>query len=183
MDYLVTGYPRTRTAWLASLMGAYHDVKSVPPGYGLCNPEIACLLPEAVDCPTVVLLRSKLEARRSLERWASIRTTDEFWRKLYANVDRFIELNPDALVLHSSQLNDSGVVVELAEHCGVSLDRAYVDNCQRRYVSEIPNGPSDTPETQARCVGAGKTDRRQPVDMEPLHRANRFSLVPSPRGR
>lgn len=182
MDYLVTGYPRTRTAWLASLMGAYHDVKSVPAGYGLCNPEIACLSPEAVDCPVVVLLRSKSEARRSLERWASIKTTDAFWRRLSANVDRFIELNPDALVLHSNQLANSGVVVALAKHCGVDVDPAYVDNFQQRYISEIPNGPSDTPKAQVRRIGVSERDRQHSGYMEPVHRTNRLTFVTPPGG-
>lgn len=128
MKYLITGHPRTRTAWLSAVMTAhgspcYHDALTygVPVGAGLSDPGAACLYVDdalriARRIRSVCLRREPQESKESLERWAGITLPEENWARACANVDRFSAEHGGPVVLFE-ELEDNDVVGEIIREC------------------------------------------------------------------
>ena len=96
MKFLVTGFPRTRTAWLSALLSAHlgkvvpHErLPDEPIGDKRCDPGAAMSYwTQAANhfacAPVVFLRRDPHEVRRSLERWAGVKLDDRAWdRSMY----------------------------------------------------------------------------------------------------
>ena len=127
MRYLISGNPRTRTAWLCALMNAhgslcYHDarVNFVPLDIdaGIADPGLACLNLMDALCltegkPRISILRD--DWRQSLADWSGFLVSEQqaqIWDK---NCAEFAGFSTLSLAMH--QLDDDDVVKEVVEIC------------------------------------------------------------------
>ena len=134
MKYLVTGWPRTRTAWLSMVLGAEHDVMvSVR---GICNPMFACFHPVSHRVPVVYLERDSQSSKEAMEEWTGIALPDPYWAQIELCQKQFRLLNPNALVVNYESLQDTNWVMEIADFVGVELEHELVEQQQRIYVSQ-----------------------------------------------
>jgi hypothetical protein len=138
-SYLITGRPRSRTAWLAALFYAevpcIHD--DVPALDGLCaagkpfgfsSPSLPAVDPKkAIDvfglCPIVVIERDAESSHEALARW--VKLPMPHWRLIEENYQAFLRQLPHVpLRVPYESLDDFGVVNEVHRSCtGKPLDR------------------------------------------------------------
>jgi hypothetical protein len=126
MRYLITGHPRTRSAWLCALMNAhgslcYHDALScqIDPDVdaGIADPTFACFFPDmalAYSCPRVCILRD--DWREAIEQWSGVGVSDEAAEASSVNCDRFAR-TLGTLSISLASLEDNGQVKEIVELC------------------------------------------------------------------
>ncbi len=128
MRYLISGHPRTRTAWLCALLNAhrslcYHDVITYPVDtsldVGFCDPGFACLIPrEALQLaegkPRICLVRE--DWPEALEEWCGTGVPDELVEQWNENCEIF-ERGVTGNALPFTQLEDDCVVKEVIELC------------------------------------------------------------------
>jgi hypothetical protein len=130
LNYLVSGLPRCRTAWLTALFNAhgslcYHDVIPQQLPYdiqaGICDPSLACVTPEkalaaAHGKPKVYLFRPLEESIAALEKWwgqGKLRGAKDLFSK---NAEIY-RLGMEGPKLHVDQLDDNHVVADLVKYC------------------------------------------------------------------
>jgi hypothetical protein len=152
--FLITGLPRTRSAWLAALFSGdgvecWHDAvhhesvdgllykitTSASPIVGLVDPCAACIYPRAAlqiftGFPIVIVRRSESASLDGLTKWSGASPSD--WAGLLRNhawfVDHALTL-PGVQWVKFTDLDDYGVVSELYSQCvrGKMLDRHRFD--------------------------------------------------------
>lgn len=138
MRFLITGHPRSRTAWLAALfsgdgVSVFHDLHFVsgelPAALsfgavrnvtvGVCDPSAASVWPkeacEAFNGHPIVLIERK-EAREAARRWAPGLTKDvlDLWA---SNIARFKALATNVLTVPYESLEDNATVANIYFHC------------------------------------------------------------------
>lgn len=148
--FLITGFPRMRSAWLAALFSSdlvhcFHDaahhgsvtgmlnevVKSTSQIVGLCDPSAACVYPQLAiklfaESPIVIVRREADDAKQALETWAGMEMKN--WHELGANYDWFARSAAHACWIDYADLDDYFVVSELYRHCtGLLLDKHRFD--------------------------------------------------------
>jgi len=127
MRYLISGHPRTRTAWLCALMNAhgslcYHDVRVnfVPLDIdaGIADPGLACL--DAVEAlaategkPRVCLIRE--DWVQALDDWCGVHAPPDVAEGYEASCTVFAK-GAD-LILQYDALENDDVVKEVVELC------------------------------------------------------------------
>lgn len=96
--FLVTGLPRTRSAWFAALLGAAHAPN--PQDYArlknVCDPSAACLYPDTAlkvwqDAPIVIIERDPVIAGTALSEWAGHPVWGTGWDVILHNYRHFKE--------------------------------------------------------------------------------------------
>jgi hypothetical protein len=123
-SYLITGYPRSRSAWLAALFAddnrpCYHEAPSqahaIPAtaSFGLSDPGAACVYPRRAlevfaQRPILFVRRDPAEAREALERWSGMELTN--WDAIAARAEWFVAQNPPKLM-----------VVQYADLCSYAI--------------------------------------------------------------
>ena len=131
LPFLITGLPRSRTAWLSAVLTAHgapctHDgiVNDIPEGWGLSDPAAACVFPHRAlelvgDNPIVVIFRDENVAMASFA-YEFGELTDEAresmlraWR-LFMD---FVEYDKRTLFVNFCDLKDNQVVSTVIEYC------------------------------------------------------------------
>lgn len=153
--FVITGLPRSRTAWLAALLSTpkvpvYHDVLTYPPGdaapvYGVSDPCVALfdhLHHVADDVPTAIVLRGADDALKAAIAEFGDSAIKAFWPKYLESFYRFAARRagkPTALV-NFDALDDFDVVQVLHQFLtGRDLDRPRFDIFSRlRITEDIP---------------------------------------------
>jgi hypothetical protein len=126
LKYLITGTPRSRSAWLSALLTAhgsmcYHDALtnnvSMQVDAGIADPTIGSLQPEAIEyCrgPVVVIHRGR-EWVNAFERAMGVRLTRTYIEKIEHNI---LELCERAdLVVPYQELENDRTVAQVVELC------------------------------------------------------------------
>jgi hypothetical protein len=127
MRYLISGHPRTRTAWLCALLNAhgslcYHDarVNFVPLDIdaGIADPGLACLnVAEALELtegkPRISIVRD--DWREALADWSGILVSTQQAQIWDQHCAEFAGASTLALAMH--QLDDNEIVKEVVELC------------------------------------------------------------------
>lgn len=125
MKFLLTGLPRTRTAWFTALLNAHgfvtkHDrIGREPLGdYGRCDPCAACIYPnEALthyyDSPIVVIERNPMHSFSAYMKWSGVPID---WRLVEDNYNWFVTHAKSAVMVKFNDLNDYDVVNGLVLH-------------------------------------------------------------------
>ena len=127
MRYLISGHPRTRTAWLCALMNAhgslcYHDarVNFVPMDVdaGIADPGLACLdameaLKWSAGKPRICLIRK--DWVKSLGDWCGVYLMPDVADGYEANVTLFA--GGADLIMNHEALEDNEIVKEVVELC------------------------------------------------------------------
>ncbi len=128
MRYLISGHPRTRSAWFCALLNAhgsrcYHDALlneiDLDGDFGISDPGIACLRPDdgirlTVGKPRICILRDHW--RDAFERWVGTALADEEVEKMEANVRQF-EHTLGTVAIDHRQLEDNQTVGDLVNLC------------------------------------------------------------------
>ncbi len=131
MNYLISGVPRTRTAWLCALMNAhgslcYHDAITnnldLTLDAGLADPTMACLFPvEALRLlrgnPAICIRR--IDWREAFEAWAGVEFTDRQADQWEQHCQIFAGGSISVML---SELEDDHVVKEIIETCAPNLN-------------------------------------------------------------
>lgn len=153
IKFLITGYPRMRSAWLAALFssdrvlcfhdGAHHGgvaqllhsvgIAKDHEAVGLFDPCAACVYPrKALELfnghQIVVVRRDESDSRRALEAWCGHSLPN--WGELRANYQHFTDVAPRSLEwIDFEALDDFTAVSNLYRICtgGLSLDRRRFD--------------------------------------------------------
>lgn len=126
MRYCITGTPRSRSAWLASLLCAHgsichHDAigkqLSLAGDYGVSDPGIACLAPQLIraHCNGPIVMIEREAWRDPFEQWSGVVATDEFYADCDANLNRTRALATRCYTL--DELEHPGTVAEIITLC------------------------------------------------------------------
>lgn len=127
MLYLVSGHPRTRSAWLCALLNAHgsrclHDIETngYPPDViaGVCDPGIAMLRPfdgiKACRGARVCITRS--DWRPAFEKWSGAEFSDLAVQAIEENIAKF-KAHPRTYSIDWARLDDSDEVARVIELC------------------------------------------------------------------
>jgi len=154
-DYLVTGLPRCRSAWLAAVLStpeipcvhAPDDVEwPIVYRHGLSDPCAASLHPRAtLDAmagkPVVVIVRNEEEAWqsfRALGRRGGLTIKDRgLWGRWAKNLHQFAAASRAHIVSYND-LSDAKIVQDLAAHLGVSVSLSYVKHMDLLKIEQHP---------------------------------------------
>lgn len=141
--FLITGLPRTRSAWFTALflalgVDACHESAARfdsletfeawlrQPGLkGWCDPSAACLVPEFAaklfdGRPIVIVERHPEESCKSLQQWSGLNLLG--FGAITSRYERFKSLAGDALSVRYEDLDRYTVVREIVKHCtGIEL--------------------------------------------------------------
>ena len=153
-EYLITGLPRMRSAWLSAVLSTpdlpcVHDRATaglVDYKHGLSDPMVSCVAPAAMvkvtyrqPLPVVIIERNPEEAFASLcvmaDR-ADLSIDRREWESLVREHLWFRERVPQAMVVPYDLLNDSYVVQSIGAAVGVSLSIPHIDRFQRLYIEQ-----------------------------------------------
>jgi len=134
-EYLITGLPRMRSAWLSQVLTTdslpcIHARKDIPiplpVSYGLSDPTDVCINPEAAlfefaGKPVVVVLRNPVEAFESSKRRFKDAVTPASWDFMVNNLSIFTQKRGKhkTLYVNYEDLNKPDTVQALALHVGV----------------------------------------------------------------
>lgn len=141
-SYLITGLPRTRSAWLAALFSSdalpcFHEAPASPDTidtskpFGLCDPSAACLYPHHAlkifsGKTIVVVLRGAASARESLE--VLLGQKASAWDAIEERYNHFLANAPNVRTVPFGGLSDFGTVRQLyREVRGRNLSRVRFD--------------------------------------------------------
>jgi hypothetical protein len=130
-SYLITGYPRTRSAWLAALLSednrvCYHEAPSqaqpIPAtsSFGLSDPGAACLYPQRAlevfrERPIVFVRRDPGEALAALENWSGMEIPQ--WDEVKRRCEWFLAQKPPKLMtVEYHDLANYGVINRISLH-------------------------------------------------------------------
>lgn len=131
MRFLISGHPRTRTAWLCALINAhgvrcYHDAitNNIPldTDAGIADPTIACYQPAegvmACTGPRICLLRR--DWQHAFEKWSGCEVLPSGADRIETNVQSF--QRGAKVTLSYELLDDRHVVGDVLKLCGVEPD-------------------------------------------------------------
>ncbi len=127
MRYLISGYPRTRTAWFCALLNAhgsccYHDALTnlipVDIDAGIADPGLAMLEPAmAIEaCAGTRLAFLRPDWRAAFEQWSGVKLSNEQVEHYESNVARYVGCLGTVSV-QMETLNDDEAVAELVTLC------------------------------------------------------------------
>lgn len=142
-NYLITGLPRTRSAWLAALLGSlevpcYHDTLTTFGGlgefataaddpkheFGLSCPGAACVFPDFAahvfrDKPIVFIARDPDDAFNSASKFLGSPFPE--WKTVMRNSADFLAITTSRpmgiMAVEFQQLEDFNVVSKIHEYC------------------------------------------------------------------
>ena len=127
MQYLVSGHPRVRSAWLCALLNAHgsrcvHDLETngyplsiicgvSDPGIAMLRPYDACRYNKGAS-----ICLTRRDWRQAFERWAGVSLSDKAAQAIDENVQRYKAL-PNVYHLDYKMLENSTKVAEVIELC------------------------------------------------------------------
>lgn len=145
--FVITGLPRSRTAWLGALLATpavpvYHDLRTYPPTgthYGVSDPMLAATpdgdsIPAGTPC--VFMFRPPQEAKAALERAYGVELDTKIWSAMVDRSNDFISKHRPLVVMLPG-LQDSGVLQVISRHLtGKPLDQRRIDTFQALKITQ-----------------------------------------------
>lgn len=158
-SYLITGLPRTRSAWLAALLSSddfpcFHEhvpFTAQKRAFGLCDPGAACCYPNAAlnlwaERKVVIVVRNDDEAQRSLKAWLGVQHLPN-WSTVLNAYRYFLSEATAPFLVHYQQLADPNAVAVLYQRL---IGRELTD--ERWHLFEGLNVQQHLPMAQARAA-------------------------------
>ena len=145
MSFLISGFPRCRSAWFTALLNAhglrtYHDVYVYEqPTDGTVNvsdPAVAMRDPRAAqNFDTVICLyRDPYEAKQAIETWGHFVYDEEKWDEAIQNIGTFMVFSH--AMYHIEDLDSDANVAEIVRLCGAQPDMELIAVFQRLKIEE-----------------------------------------------